>query len=272
MVDRVSETEVRRVNVIIYANYGEPNARIVHGRDHDFHDSAPTSTTSSSRTHLRSWRPRPGPIIEEKEQRQVFRIKALIREYYLTKNEADQAGVRGGQRALPVPVLGAWASSSGRGSAAAGPRPLPEPAPSPSTVAVPAPEERASPKRCSIPSTRPARAGHRDRAAHHRARAGPRSGSRPPAGADDILLQTCRKLVSRAKESLSGPRALRVQRPPPRHDPQQPDDDLAADQEPPPVVPGPSLSLAIWHRCCQCSIAEVPTHGVNLHPDPGYDS
>ena len=31
LVDRVTETPVRRVNVIVYANYGEPNARIVHG-------------------------------------------------------------------------------------------------------------------------------------------------------------------------------------------------------------------------------------------------
>src|SRR5215510_5423860 len=35
VVDRVSEAEVRRVNVIVYANYGEPNARIIHGHDHD---------------------------------------------------------------------------------------------------------------------------------------------------------------------------------------------------------------------------------------------
>src|SRR5262245_56468135 len=38
VVDRISEEEVRRVNVIIYANYGEANARIIHGRDHDFED------------------------------------------------------------------------------------------------------------------------------------------------------------------------------------------------------------------------------------------
>jgi len=38
VVDRVSEAEVRRVNVIVYSNYGEPNARIVHGHDHDFED------------------------------------------------------------------------------------------------------------------------------------------------------------------------------------------------------------------------------------------
>ena len=38
VADPVLEREVRRVNVIVYANYGEPNARIIYGRDHDFED------------------------------------------------------------------------------------------------------------------------------------------------------------------------------------------------------------------------------------------
>lgn len=37
-MDRVTATQVRRVNVVVYANYGEPNARIIHGRDYDFPD------------------------------------------------------------------------------------------------------------------------------------------------------------------------------------------------------------------------------------------
>src|SRR4249920_3828516 len=36
--DVVLEREVRRVNVIVYANYGETNARIIYGRDNDFDD------------------------------------------------------------------------------------------------------------------------------------------------------------------------------------------------------------------------------------------
>src|SRR5438046_10515653 len=38
VVDRVSEQEVRRLSLIVYANYGEPNARIGHGADHDCPD------------------------------------------------------------------------------------------------------------------------------------------------------------------------------------------------------------------------------------------
>ncbi len=38
LLDRVTERSVRRLNVVIYANYGEANARIVHGRDHDLPD------------------------------------------------------------------------------------------------------------------------------------------------------------------------------------------------------------------------------------------
>ena len=36
--DDATEEWVRRVNVIAYANYGEPTARIVYGKDHDFPD------------------------------------------------------------------------------------------------------------------------------------------------------------------------------------------------------------------------------------------
>ncbi len=38
MFDDATEGWVRRVNVIAYANYGEPTARIVYGRDHDLPD------------------------------------------------------------------------------------------------------------------------------------------------------------------------------------------------------------------------------------------
>ena len=92
--------------MIVYANYGEPNARIIHGRDHDFPDL---------RTHEHN------RFIEQKiqelaadarsrhrgegERGRSRRIKAAIREYYLTKNEAREEGVRGGQRPLSVPLL-----------------------------------------------------------------------------------------------------------------------------------------------------------------------
>ena len=33
VLDRVSEREVRRLSVIVYANYGESNAQIIHGRE-----------------------------------------------------------------------------------------------------------------------------------------------------------------------------------------------------------------------------------------------
>src|SRR4029453_11976979 len=37
--DEALEAWVRRLNVIAYANYGEPTARIVYGRDHDLPDT-----------------------------------------------------------------------------------------------------------------------------------------------------------------------------------------------------------------------------------------
>src|SRR5574341_1618683 len=38
VLDRLTDKEVRRVNLIVYANYGEANARIIHGQDYDFPD------------------------------------------------------------------------------------------------------------------------------------------------------------------------------------------------------------------------------------------
>jgi hypothetical protein len=38
MVDRSTRLQVRRVNVVVYANYGEGNAQIVYDRNYDFAD------------------------------------------------------------------------------------------------------------------------------------------------------------------------------------------------------------------------------------------
>jgi hypothetical protein len=86
--DRGAEVEVRRVNVIVYANYGEPNARIVYGRDHDFPDVRTHEYNRFVEQKIQDLASEARLIIEEKEQRQVFRIKCLVREYYLTRNEA----------------------------------------------------------------------------------------------------------------------------------------------------------------------------------------
>ena len=84
VVDRVTEKARRRVNVIVYANYGEPNARIVHGHDHDFEDLRTHEHNRFVEGRIQELASQARTIIEEKEQRLVMRVKAAIREYYYT--------------------------------------------------------------------------------------------------------------------------------------------------------------------------------------------
>ena len=104
ILDALVEREVRRLNVIVYANYGEPNARIIHGRDHDFEDIRSGEYNRYVEQRIQDLAAGAKGVIEEKERRQVERIKGLVREYYLTK-DGRQAGVRGGELRIPLPVL-----------------------------------------------------------------------------------------------------------------------------------------------------------------------
>ena len=88
VMDRASARELRRVNVIVYANYGEQNAQIVHGRDHDYPDIRSHAHNTFIKSRIADLAAEARRVIEEAEQKQVMRIKCLIREYYLTKSEA----------------------------------------------------------------------------------------------------------------------------------------------------------------------------------------
>ena len=88
VMDRASNRELRRVNVIVYANYGEPNAQIVHGRDHDYPDIRSHAHNTFIKSRIADLAAEARRVIEEAEQKQVMRIKCLIREYYITKSEA----------------------------------------------------------------------------------------------------------------------------------------------------------------------------------------
>ena len=87
LMDAASEQWVRRVNVIVYANYGEPNARIVHGRDHDFPDLRSQEHNRVVERRIQELAGEARGVIEEREERMVRRVKALLREYHRTKDE-----------------------------------------------------------------------------------------------------------------------------------------------------------------------------------------
>jgi hypothetical protein len=205
VLDRVSETEVRRVNVIAYANYGEANARIVHGADHDFPDIRTKEHNALITTKIGELATGARMVIEEKEQRHVFRIKCLIREYYITKNEATKKEFEDANAAFPFLFSRAWMElKRDRASAAAAVPDLPAAPPPPPAE----PEPEASPPDEVL---YPLDVELRDRVIEIERliiQVGQDLQQLKAMGkADDILLQTCRKLVTRAKESLSGKEA-----------------------------------------------------------------
>lgn len=211
VLDRVSEKEVRRVNLIVYANYGEANARIIHGQDHDYPDLRTHVHNEFVQHRIQEIGQEARHIIEEKEQRQVFRIKCLIREYYRTKEEATKKEFEEANGLYPFLFSRAWrelksqraASIEASAEAAALLLPdLPDPEPPP-VMAAAAPEEEP-PEEVHYPLD----PDLRDQVIEIE-RLIIEVGKdllrlRVSGGADDILLQTCRKLVTRAKESLSG--------------------------------------------------------------------
>jgi hypothetical protein len=194
-MDRLSEHPVRRVNVIIYANYGEPNARIVHGADHDFHDLRTQEHNRYIEQRVTELAAEARAIIEEKEQRQIARIKALIREYYVTKSEETKKEFEAANVTFPFLFSKAWAELKRERPAAAPPPPSTDDLEPGMDVLA---EEVLYPLDAEL----------REQVIEierviiqlgldvQRLKA--------QGGADDILLQTCRKLVVRAKEGISG--------------------------------------------------------------------
>ncbi|PYQ15175.1 MAG: hypothetical protein DMF80_10110 [Acidobacteria bacterium] len=193
VLDRVSEREVRRLSVIVYANYGESNAQIIHGRDHDFPDVRTHEHNRLIEQKVQELAAQARDIIEEKEDRQVARIKALVREYYVTKNEATKKEFEAANAAFPILFSRAWMQL--KADKASGPSPAPPPTTAPEVAA---PEEVVYPL---DPELRE-RVMEIERLIIELGQ--DLQQLKAQGGADDILLQTCRKLVSRAKEGLSG--------------------------------------------------------------------
>ena len=194
VLDRISEREVRRVNLIIYANYGEPNARIVHGRDYDYPDLRTQAHNRFIEQRIAELAGEARAVIEEKERRLVSRIKGLIREYYVTKEEAAKKEFETTNASFPFLFSRAWSElKQEKGMLASVPVDAPaelEPQVAPEEVLYPLETELREQvieiERIIIELGRDLQR------------------LKAQGQADDILLQTCRKLVARAKDSLAG--------------------------------------------------------------------
>jgi hypothetical protein len=196
VVDRVSETEVRRVNVIVYANYGEPNARIIYGRDHDFPDVRTHEHNAFIKARIADLAAEARGVIEDKEARVIGRVKDALREYYLTKNDAAKQEFEEANAAYPFLFSKAWTEL--KQERATGARPAPPPPPPPAEPETAPPEEVLYPLDAELREKVIEIERLISEVGHDLRRL------KAAGKADDILIQTCRKLVLRAKESLSG--------------------------------------------------------------------
>lgn len=198
VLDRVSEIEVRRVNLIIYANYGEPNARIIFGRDYDYPDVRTQEHNAFVKSRISELVAEARRVIEEKEQKQVARIKSLIREYHVTKADSAKREFEAANGLYPFLFSRAWMELKQERATGLAAARAPEIPPAPTEAEGAPPEVVLYPMDAEL----------REQVIEierliievgqdlHRLRAAGK--------ADDILVQTIRKLVSRAKESLSG--------------------------------------------------------------------
>jgi hypothetical protein len=205
LVDRVSEKEVRRLNVIVYANYGESSARIVHGRDHDLEDVRTRDYNAFVMARIQELAQEARAIIEDREQRQVFQIKCLIYGYYRNKNEQTKREFEEANALYPFLFSRAWheirqerAATAAAGAAATA-AVVPPPEPEPPVVE---PDEPPTEVLYPLDPELRQRVMEIERVIIELGQDIQRL--RVHGDADDILLQTCRKLVHRAKESLSG--------------------------------------------------------------------
>ena len=198
VVDRVTETEVRRVNVIVYADYGEPDARIIHGRDYDFPDLRTHDHNDTIQGRIPELAAAARDVIEEKERKQIARIKGLIRDYHRTKTDRAKRAFEEANGLFPFLFSRAW-SELKRERAAADPAPPVAPPAIPPEIAVP--EDVLYPLDAALRE----RVIDIERLIH--AIRGDLERLKAAGKADDILIQTCRKLILRAREALAGPQA-----------------------------------------------------------------
>jgi hypothetical protein len=179
--DEATEGWVRRVNVIAYANYGEPGARIVYGKDHDLPDVRTHEHNRVVAQRIQELATEVHEIIEQKEQRLIGRVKNLLERYYRTRDETAKAEFEDANRLFPLVFARAFQElKAGRALV-----------PSPEVEEVVYPLDQAA-RDLVLEIERVSEELRRDLQA-----------LKARGAADDILQATCAKLLARAKDSLT---------------------------------------------------------------------
>jgi hypothetical protein len=182
--DDATEEWVRRINVIAYANYGEPTARIVYGKNHDFPDVRTHENNRAVAARIQDLAGEVRQILEEKEERQVGRIKQLLERYYRGRDERLKQEIEDANALFPFVFARAFQELKAE-------RPAPAEAPPPEPEETVYPLDAAQ-REIVLEIERVAEEMQRDLAT-----------LKARGAADDILQATCAKLLARAKDALT---------------------------------------------------------------------
>lgn len=185
--DDATEAWVRRVNVIVYVNYGEPTARIVHGRNHDLPDLRTHDHNHKVGRRIQELAAEASRILEQREERQVAWLKGQLRSYFDRRQEAAKRELEEANALYPHVFARAFQELKGARTRA-----------EPGVVPVARQREEIhypldpAERELVLDVERVAEELERD------------LGSLKARGAsDDILRATCAKLLARARESLT---------------------------------------------------------------------
>jgi hypothetical protein len=196
--DDAAEEWVRRVNVVAYANYGEPTARIVYGKDHDLPDVRTHAHNRAVAQRIQEIAAEVRGVLEGKEERQIAHVKSLLERYYRTRDEKAKREFEDANALYPFIFARAFqqlkAERSPLPGAVAPPSPVPPAAAPSGPITV---EETIYPldeaqRGIVLEIERVAEELQRDLAL-----------LRARGAADDILQATCAKLLARARDSLA---------------------------------------------------------------------
>jgi len=187
--DDATEAWVRRVNVVVYAGYGESTARIVHGRDYDFADVRTQEHNRLVEQRIQELAAEARQLLEEKEERQVARIKGLLLHYYQTRDDAAKQEYEQANGLYPFVFARAWQELKAERARLAAEAPALAPEPEIDETIYPLdPAQRE----LVLEIERVREELERDLAA-----------LKARGAADDILLTTCAKILFRAHEALT---------------------------------------------------------------------
>jgi hypothetical protein len=188
--DDPTESWVRRVNVIAYANYGETTARIVYGRDWDLLDVRTHAHNHDVGRRIQELASEVVTLLEEREQRQIARIQNLLKRYYETRDESAKQEFEQANTLYPFIFARAFQELKAERARVAAAVPVP-PAESAEVEEIVYPLD-PSLRELVLEIERVAQELQRDVAV-----------LKAKGAADDIVQATTAKLLARARESLT---------------------------------------------------------------------